>query len=182
METFSLGVFTKYRKVTTRFVMSVRPSILPSVQSFRMKHLGSRLTDFDETRHLSFLRKTVEKIQILIKSEKNNGQCTRRLFNIYDITSLKAHACDRAHARTHALTSMLSPTGARTHTVMCIYYCLTRQKWSRERASILCNTYIACLVILSDCRLHRNMSNIVSPPEKVFRTFIYISVFQGHLY
>jgi hypothetical protein len=99
--------------------MSVRPSILPSVLSFRMKQLGSRLTDFDENRHLSFFRKTVKKIQVLLKAVKNNGQCTRRLFNIYDNISLKAHACDRAHARTHS--QACSHQRARVLTQKCVF-------------------------------------------------------------
>jgi hypothetical protein len=48
-----LGAFTKLRKATISFVMSVRPSVC-------MKELGFHWTDFDETWYLSFFRKSVE--------------------------------------------------------------------------------------------------------------------------
>ena len=41
-----------------------------------LKNLGSRWTDFYEIRYVSFLRKSVEKNQVLLKSDKNNGYFT----------------------------------------------------------------------------------------------------------
>jgi hypothetical protein len=38
-----------------------------------MKQLGSHWKDFDKTLYLSLSRKSVEKIQVLLKSGKNNG-------------------------------------------------------------------------------------------------------------
>jgi hypothetical protein len=46
--------------------MSVRPSI-------RMENLGFHRMDFPEIWYLSVFRKTVEKIQVALKSDKNNG-------------------------------------------------------------------------------------------------------------
>ena len=57
--------------------LSVHPSVL-------MEQLGSHWTDFDGTWYLSVFRKSVEKIQFLLKSEKNNGYFTRRMRNVLD--------------------------------------------------------------------------------------------------
>jgi hypothetical protein len=46
--------------------MSVRPFV-------RKEQLGSHYTGFDEILYLSFFRKCVEKIQVSLKSDKNNG-------------------------------------------------------------------------------------------------------------
>jgi hypothetical protein len=46
--------------------LSVRPSV-------RMEQLGSYWTDFHEIWYLSIFRKSVEKIQVSLKSDKNNG-------------------------------------------------------------------------------------------------------------
>jgi hypothetical protein len=73
----SLGTFAKLRKGT--FVMSVR-----------MKQLGSHWTDFYEIRYLSVSRKPVEEIQVLLKSDENNGYFTRRRFHVYDNVSFNS--------------------------------------------------------------------------------------------
>jgi len=65
----SLGAFVKFRKATTSFVMSVRLSV-------RMEQLGSHWTDFHETGYLSIFVKSVEKIQVSLKSDKYNGHFT----------------------------------------------------------------------------------------------------------
>jgi hypothetical protein len=63
---YILGVFAKLRKPTVSFVMFVCPS-------FRMKLLGSHWTDFHDIWCLGiFLWKSIEKIQISLKSDKNN--------------------------------------------------------------------------------------------------------------
>jgi len=49
--------------------MSARPSV-------RMEQLGSHWTDFHEIWHLSVFRKSVEKIQVSLKSDKNKGNLT----------------------------------------------------------------------------------------------------------
>ena len=45
--------------------MSVRPSV-------RTEQLGSHWTEFHEIWYLSIFRKTIEKIQFLLKSDKNS--------------------------------------------------------------------------------------------------------------
>jgi hypothetical protein len=57
-----LGAFTK-------FLRYVCPS-------FRMEQLGFHSTDFHEIWYLNIFRKSVEKIQVSLKSDKNNGYCT----------------------------------------------------------------------------------------------------------
>ena len=65
-----LGAPPKLRKATICFVMSICPSVCPSV---RMEQLGSHWTDFHEIWYLGIFRKSVHKIQIQMKSDKNNG-------------------------------------------------------------------------------------------------------------
>jgi hypothetical protein len=50
--------------------MSVCPSLV------RTEQLGSHWMDFHEIWYLSFFRESVEKIQVLLKSDKNNGHFT----------------------------------------------------------------------------------------------------------
>ena len=60
-----LGAFAKLRKTTVTSVMSVR-----------MEQIASHGTDVDETCYLIFVRIVVGKIQVLLKSDKNNGYFT----------------------------------------------------------------------------------------------------------
>jgi len=57
------GAFTKLRKVTISFVISVHPSA-------RMKQLSSHWTDINEMWYLSIFRNSVQKIQVSIKSDR----------------------------------------------------------------------------------------------------------------
>jgi hypothetical protein len=100
------GAFAKLRKATIRFVMSVRLSV-------RMEQLGSHRTDFHEFWYLSIFRKSVEKIQVSFKSDKNKGyfgedqytfliiSCSvlRRMKNVSDKSS-------RATRNTHFMLSL----------------------------------------------------------------------------
>jgi hypothetical protein len=75
--TSSLGALAKLRTGTISFVMFVRLSVRPSVRpSIRMEQLGSLWTDFREILYLRIFRKSVPKIQISLKSDKNNGYFT----------------------------------------------------------------------------------------------------------
>jgi len=60
-----LGASEKLRKVTISFVVSVR-----------MEQFVSNWTDFQEIWYLRIFRKSVEKIQFSLKSDKNNGHFT----------------------------------------------------------------------------------------------------------
>jgi hypothetical protein len=68
-----LGVIAKLRKANISFVMSVRPSVLPP---FRIEQLGSHQTDLNEIWHLSTFLNCVEKIQVPLRSDKNEGYFT----------------------------------------------------------------------------------------------------------
>jgi hypothetical protein len=71
--------------------LSVRLSVRRSVRlCICTEQLGSHQTDFDETWHLSFFRKSVEKIYVSLKSDKNNGYFTRRSLDIFDNISLNS--------------------------------------------------------------------------------------------
>jgi hypothetical protein len=61
--------------------------VCPSV---RMEQLGSRWTDFHEILYLSIFQTYVEKIQVSLKSDKNNGYFTCRPTYIYDNISLSS--------------------------------------------------------------------------------------------
>jgi hypothetical protein len=56
------GAFAKLRKATLNFFMSVSP---------HTKNC-SHWTDFDETSYLGLFKKSIQKIQISLKSDKNN--------------------------------------------------------------------------------------------------------------
>jgi hypothetical protein len=61
-----LGSFAKLRNATISFVVSLCPRV-------RKEHFGSDWADFHEIRYLRIFRKSVEKIQVSLKSDKNNG-------------------------------------------------------------------------------------------------------------
>jgi hypothetical protein len=61
-----LDSFANLRKATISFVMPVRPIV-------RMEQLGSHWTDFHEIWYFSIFRISVEKTEVLLKSDKNSG-------------------------------------------------------------------------------------------------------------
>jgi hypothetical protein len=62
-----------------------------SVRLFvRVEQLGSHWTDFHQILYLSVSLKSVKKIQLSLKSDKNNGTFTWRLMHIYDNISLNS--------------------------------------------------------------------------------------------
>ena len=63
-------------KNTISFVMSVRPSV-------RMEQLNSHWTDFYDIWYLRIFRKSVEKIQVSLKSDKNKGYFTLKPIYIF---------------------------------------------------------------------------------------------------
>ena len=75
------GAFAKLRKATVSFVMSVCSSV-------RMEQLGDQWTEFHEISDFSIFRKRIEKIQVSLKSDKNNGHFIWRPIFIFDHISL----------------------------------------------------------------------------------------------
>jgi hypothetical protein len=67
--------------------MSVRPSFRPSLH---LKQLGSHWTDFNEIVYLSSFKKSVDKIEVLLKSDKKNGHFTWKGVQIYDTILLNS--------------------------------------------------------------------------------------------
>jgi hypothetical protein len=67
-----LVTLTKLRKAIISFVMSVRPSVRLSV--WNNSKLGSHWADFHEILYLSIFRRSVEKVKVLLKSDKH--KCT----------------------------------------------------------------------------------------------------------
>jgi hypothetical protein len=70
-----LSAFAKFRKATRR--------VCPSI---RMEQLGSHWTDFHEIWHFNIFRKSVEKIQVSLKSNKNNRYFTWRPTYVFDLS------------------------------------------------------------------------------------------------
>jgi len=82
-----LGACTKFRKATSSFNLSVCPSTRPPV---RMVQLSSNWTEFRDNWYSSIFLKSVEKIQVSLQSDKNNGYFTRRTIYIYYHISLSS--------------------------------------------------------------------------------------------
>jgi len=66
------------RKETISLVMSVHPSFLVE--------LGSHWTDFHEIQYLRIFRKSVAKIQVSLKSDKNKGDFTWKQYTFFIIS------------------------------------------------------------------------------------------------
>jgi hypothetical protein len=74
-----LGAFAKLRKASIGFVTPVRPSVRPSVRLSDIPHGTTRLPLDEFLRNLMFeylFRKSVQKIKVPLKSDKNNGYFT----------------------------------------------------------------------------------------------------------
>jgi hypothetical protein len=65
-----LGAFAKLRKATISFVMSVCLSVHPSV---RMEQFRSHRMDYHEILYFGVFRKSVDKVQVPLKSVSNKG-------------------------------------------------------------------------------------------------------------
>ena len=76
-----LGTFTKLKKSTINFFMfAFYLSICPS---FHKKHFGYHWTGFHEIWYLSIFKKSVVKVQVSLKSVKNNKYFTWRPIYIF---------------------------------------------------------------------------------------------------
>ena len=80
-----LGGSAKLQKANINFVLSVHK-----------QHLGYHWMDFHEILYLRIsCPKSVEKIQVLLKSDKNNGYSTWRPIYIFDYRSLKSSQSEK---------------------------------------------------------------------------------------
>ena len=59
-------MFAKLQKVTISFIMSVCPPV-------HVEHLGSHWIDFHEIWYLNIFKKIVEKTEVSLISDENNG-------------------------------------------------------------------------------------------------------------
>jgi hypothetical protein len=64
-----------------------------------MEQLGSHWTDFHEIWYLNIFRKSVEKIQVSLKSDKNDGYVTWRPMHIYDCNFLNSYSVSEKRYR-----------------------------------------------------------------------------------
>jgi hypothetical protein len=67
---------------------------LPVLPFLRVEQLSSHWTDFHENWYLNIFRKSVEKIQALLKSDKNNGYFIWRPMYIYGSISQFFSECE----------------------------------------------------------------------------------------
>jgi len=82
-----MDALEKSQKATISFVMSVCLSVRLFV---RTEQLGSHWTDFHEILYFNMFLKSVQKIQVSSKSDKNNGPFTRRPMHACDNISLNS--------------------------------------------------------------------------------------------
>ena len=79
-------MLAKLQKVTISYVLSVCLSAHPSVHK---EQLSSQWTDFQEMWHLNIFPKSIEKIQVSLKSGKNNKYfALRPVYNLSHLTPL----------------------------------------------------------------------------------------------
>jgi hypothetical protein len=79
----NLDMFTKLWKVTIKL-----HHVCPTVCTFtHMEQIGSHWMDFHEVTWSNIFQKSVGKIQVSLKSDKNNGQFTWRLMHTYESIS-----------------------------------------------------------------------------------------------
>jgi hypothetical protein len=83
---WQLHAFAEFRKATVTFVMSVCLSVCLSV---RMQQIGCHGTDFNEIWYSGIFRESVDKIQVSLKSDKNNGYFAWKPMYVYDNVSLR---------------------------------------------------------------------------------------------
>jgi hypothetical protein len=79
-----LGAFTKLRKTIISFFMSICPSVRPH-GTIRVS-----LDGFSWNYVFEVFQRSVEEIQVSLKSDKNNGYFTWRRFHIYHNISLNS--------------------------------------------------------------------------------------------
>ena len=87
-----LAVIRHIRKTAKRDCLLRRVSV--SVLPFSLEHLGSDWTDLNEIWHLSIFRKSVEKIHVSLKPDKNNGcftwrPCTFMIISLWILLRMK---------------------------------------------------------------------------------------------
>ena len=148
----------KLRKATISFIMSVCLSV-------RMEQLGFHWTDCHEIWYFSILWKSVEKFQVSLKSDTNNGYFAWRPMHIND--SILLNSCNnenwcrqRLYRKSEhapimrrcakcctAIQAIHDSKATNTHSEYVIIIAFPRQQWLRQRASMLGYTYIVCVVI-----------------------------------
>ena len=87
---FILGAFAKLLEATLSFVcLSVCPTAVC------MDQLGSLWTDFREILYLSIFRKSVEKIHVSFKTDKQNGTLHEDIFDRISLRTSENEKCYR---------------------------------------------------------------------------------------
>jgi hypothetical protein len=75
--------------------MSIRLSVCPSVRPLEIEQLGYHWTDINETWYLSVFWKSIKKIQVSLKNDKDNGHFTWSPVCTFDRISLSSSQNDK---------------------------------------------------------------------------------------
>jgi hypothetical protein len=147
MEHETPDIFRSFRinseKTPFSLVASVRPSICPSVcLSVRVYQRISHWTDFREIWYWGLLRKSVEKLQICLKSDNNIGQFTWRRKYYYIVDSSTKYFVARQQCTSMAILSgfMLLTGMCKSTTIqmegMCDFRLPPRFRWNLHSSGI----------------------------------------------
>jgi hypothetical protein len=82
--------FVFYSTLPTLMMLGQTQIKFNFVMSVHMEQLGSHWTDFHEIWYLNIFRKSVGKIQVSLKSERNDGYFTWRPIYVFDHISLSS--------------------------------------------------------------------------------------------
>ena len=83
-----LGAFAKLQKVTINFIMSICLSVWSPIHLHGKR--GSHWTEFHEIWYFSIFQKSVQKIQVTLKSDETNGYFIWRPIYTFDHTLLSS--------------------------------------------------------------------------------------------
>ena len=160
-----------FRSISLRFCWSVlKPTFLARSQnceseyhlhhvcpSVRMEQLGFHWADFYKILYLRIFRKFIEKIRVPLKSVKENAHFTWSPVYIFLILSRSIlrgmRKFSNKSCRYNQNTNFMFKKYFRKLYIytlrMCNTFAFPMQLWLHQRPSVLCCTYIACLVAIT---------------------------------
>ena len=131
-----LGTFAKLREKNIPFILTVCLSV-------RKQQLGSHWTNFYKILYLSVFRKSVQKIQVSLKSDKSNGYFTLRTIYI-------SHSLLRMRNVSHQICREIK----KTHIQCSITFFLTRAFYEIMRENIVEPDRLQVTIKYGTCTLH----------------------------
>jgi len=149
-----VGMYSNLRFWPVRKIAKAIHHVCPCV---RMKQLGFHWTDFRKILYLTIFRKFIEKIRVPLKSVKENAHFTWSPLYIFYHISLNSSRNEKFFKQKLQVQSkhkiLCSKTifekCTNTYSEYVILIAFPLQLWLNQRASVLCYTYIACLVAVT---------------------------------